>query len=98
MPKQNNAKSGRAWKLERAGVNKKGSARSKSNKFSATGDKSKKPAPGSRTRVWVGGCPRADGSKVEGYYRQIANPQSQEKNIGMQGNNSQSQGKTRAMR
>jgi hypothetical protein len=78
MPKQNNAKSGRAWKLERASVKKKGNARPKSNKFSPTGDKSKKPAPGSRGRAWVGGYTRADGSEVKGYYRQIPNSQSQQ--------------------
>ncbi|HXF38946.1 MAG TPA: hypothetical protein VN687_04475 [Blastocatellia bacterium] len=60
-------KSGRAWKLERASVNGKG-ARPRSNKYSVS-DADRKPAPGSRERIWVGGYTRADGSKVEGYYR-----------------------------
>ncbi len=73
MAKQNNNRpSGRAWKMERAAVNKKNQSRVKSNKFSSN-DKSKKPAPHSRQRTWVGGYTRADGTKVEGYYREIAN-------------------------
>jgi hypothetical protein len=63
--------SGRAWKLERAAVNKKERGRAKSNKYSKTGDTSKKPMAGTRSRVWVGGYTRADGTKVEGYYREI---------------------------
>jgi hypothetical protein len=35
------------------------------------GDADKKPAPGERKRVWVSGYTRADGKKVEGYYRDI---------------------------
>ena len=62
------ASKGRSWKLERASVNTRGKARPKSNKYSG-GDTSKKPAPGSRQQVWVGGYTRADGSKVSGYYR-----------------------------
>lgn len=60
-------KSGRAWKLERASVNGKGT-RSRSNKYSAS-DADRKPDPGSRERIWVGGYTRANGSQVEGYYR-----------------------------
>ena len=59
---------GRSWKLERASVTVPGKSRPRSNKYSG-GDSSKKPAPGSRERVWVGGYRRADGSKVSGYYR-----------------------------
>jgi hypothetical protein len=59
---------GRSWKLERASVSQPGKSRPRSNKYSG-GDKSKRPAPGSRERVWVGGYTRADGSKVAGYYR-----------------------------
>lgn len=74
MPQQkqnkNQSKGGRAWKMERASVNKQGASRPKSNKYS-TNDTSKKPAPGSRQRVWVGGYTRQDGSKVEGYFREI---------------------------
>ena len=61
---------GRAWKMERASVSVRGKERSKSNKFSA-GDKGKRPAAGSRSRVWVGGYKRADGTKIKGYYRSI---------------------------
>jgi len=60
-------KSGRAWKLERASVNGKGS-RPRSNKYSAS-DADRKPAPGSREKIWVGGYTRSDGSEVQGYYR-----------------------------
>ena len=62
------AKSGRAWKMERASVNVKGKSRPRSNKYSGS-DSAKKPAPYSRARVWVGGYTRADGVKVKGYYR-----------------------------
>jgi hypothetical protein len=63
---------GRSWKLERASVSVKGKARPKSNKYSKS-DTTKKPAPGSRDRVWVGGYTRADGSKVAGHYRSTGN-------------------------
>ena len=59
---------GRSWKLERASVTVAGKSRPRSNKYSG-GDSSKRPAPGSRSQVWVGGYTRADGSKVSGYYR-----------------------------
>lgn len=62
---------GRSWKLERASVSKQGKSRPRSNKYSAS-DRGKKPAPGERTRVWVGGYTRADGTEVKGYYRSIA--------------------------
>lgn len=81
MPKQANKNNGRAWKMERASVSKKNASRPKSNKFSRTGDSSKKPAPGSRTRTWVGGYTRADGSKVAGYFREIPNSNPQGKMI-----------------
>lgn len=58
--------------MERASVTVKGKSRPRSNKFSG-GDASKKPAPGERERCWVGGYRRADGSKVNGYYRAIGN-------------------------
>jgi hypothetical protein len=59
---------GRSWRLERAGVNRRGADRSRSNKFSKSDSK---PAPPARTRgrVWVGGYRKADGTKVAGYYR-----------------------------
>ena len=58
----------RSWKLERASVSVRGKSRPRTNKYSG-GDTSKRPAAGSRDRVWVGGYTRADGSKVSGYYR-----------------------------
>ena len=59
---------GRSWKGERASVTVKSKSRPRSNKYSKS-DGKKKPAAGSRDRVWVGGYRRADGSKVRGYYR-----------------------------
>jgi hypothetical protein len=67
MPKQQ----GRAWKMERASVHVAGKSRPRSNKYSAS-DQSKKPAPGERQRVWVGGYVRADGTRVNGHYRALA--------------------------
>jgi hypothetical protein len=61
-------KSGRTWKLERASVSTQGKSRPRSNKYSG-GDTGKKPGPGERDRVWVGGYTRKDGTKVAGYYR-----------------------------
>jgi hypothetical protein len=60
----------RSWKLERASVSLSGKSRPRSNKYSKS-DTTKKPAAGSRSRVWVGGYKRADGSKVAGYYRGV---------------------------
>lgn len=57
------------WKMERASVTVRGKERPRSNKYSKSSDQGKKPAPGSRDRVWVGGYTRADGTKVEGYFR-----------------------------
>ena len=62
------AAKGRAWKLERASVSQPGKSRPRSNKYSGS-DAKKAPAPGTRDRVWVGGYTKADGTKVEGYYR-----------------------------
>jgi len=64
MPKSTS----RSWKLERASVNSAARPRPRSNKY-AKSDTSKRPASGSRSRVWVGGYTRADGSRVHGYYR-----------------------------
>jgi hypothetical protein len=61
-------KSGRAWKMERASVDLRGKERPRSNKYSDS-DSGKRPAPGARERVWVGGYTKSDGTKVEGYYR-----------------------------
>ncbi len=65
-----NAK-GRAWKLERASVKVAGKAKPRSNKYSG-GDSGKRPAPGTREQVWVGGYTRADGTKIKGHYRATA--------------------------
>ena len=62
---------GRAWKMERASVKVPGKSRPRSNKYSG-GDSARKPAPGSRQQVWVGGYSRADGTKVQGHYRATA--------------------------
>lgn len=59
---------GRSWKNERASVNRKGSSKPRSNKYSSN-DSSRKPKPNTRSRVWVGGYTRADGTEVHGYYR-----------------------------
>jgi hypothetical protein len=56
----------RSWKGERASPTT--ANKSRSNKYSG-GDSHKRPAPGSRDRLWVGGYTRADGSKVKGHYR-----------------------------
>jgi hypothetical protein len=65
------AKNNNSWKMERASVKVPGKSRPRSNKYSG-GDPGKKPAPGSRSRVWVGGYTRADGTEVKGYYRATA--------------------------
>ena len=65
-----NAK-GRAWKQERASVKVAGKAKPRSNKYSG-GDSGKKPAPGTRDQIWVGGYTRTDGTKIKGHYRATA--------------------------
>jgi len=64
-------KKGRSWKLERASVHRRGADRPRSNKYSKS-DADRKPAPGERERVWIGGYTRANGTKVGGYYRATA--------------------------
>jgi hypothetical protein len=64
MPNSNS----RGWKMERASVTAKDRERPRSNKYSRS-DSKKRPASGSRERVWVGGYTRADGTRVNGYYR-----------------------------
>ena len=59
----------RSWKMERASVRRGGRARSSSNKYSSS-DTTRRPASGSRSRVWVGGYTRSDGTKVAGHYRE----------------------------
>lgn len=61
------ARGGRSsWKSERAGVNRRGASRSRTNKYSGGDSKSQ---AGDRSRIWVGGYKRSDGTRVEGYYR-----------------------------
>lgn len=64
------AKKGRSWKLTRATVHKKSASRPRSNKYSKS-DHDRRPAAGTRSRVWVGGYTRGDGTHVEGYYRAV---------------------------
>jgi hypothetical protein len=68
----NTRRSGRSkrgsWKMERASVNKRGAARPRSNKYSKS-DTTTRPEAGARSRIWVGGYKRSDGTRVEGYYR-----------------------------
>lgn len=66
MPKRS------SWKNERASVSRKGSNRSRSNKFSGS-DTTRRPPAGSRSRVWVAGYTRADGTEVAGHFRQLRN-------------------------
>lgn len=61
----------RSWKMERASVNRSGRSRADSNKYSR-GDESRRSRRGDRTRVWVGGYTRRDGTRVEGHYRNVA--------------------------
>lgn len=51
-------KKGAAWKQERT----------TGRKYSG-GDADKEPEAGERERFWVSGYTRADGKKVEGYYK-----------------------------
>jgi|GEM_PF-3103993 len=59
---------GRSWKLERASVHHKGMARAKSNKYTKN-DQDERPAPHTRSKIWVGAYTRRDGRHVEGHYR-----------------------------
>lgn len=57
--------SGRAWKNERASVNKKNNSRPKSNKYSASDSSKRKD---NAEQYWVAGYTRRDGTKVKGHY------------------------------
>ncbi|HEX5941382.1 MAG TPA: hypothetical protein VFY66_03845 [Anaerolineales bacterium] len=59
---------GRAWKNERASVNKKGKSRPKSNKYSKASDNGKRPKAGDSEQYWRAGYTRKDGTKVKGHY------------------------------
>lgn len=60
----------KTWKLERACVHRKGSAKPRSNKYSKS-DNDERPNAGSRSRVWVGGYTRSDGIAIKGHYRAV---------------------------
>lgn len=45
-------------------------AEAKSNKYSGSDSThDRRPAPHRRSRVWIGGYTRADGTRVKGHYR-----------------------------
>jgi hypothetical protein len=57
-----------SWKNERASVSRGNGQRPRSNKY-AKSDTTRRPAPGSRSKVWVAGYVRADGTAVAGHFR-----------------------------
>jgi hypothetical protein len=68
MAKSNKRPGGSAWKNERASVTAKNKSRPKSNKYSTTSDRSKRPSSGSSSQYWRAGYTRKDGTKVKGHY------------------------------
>lgn len=68
MANNSNHSSGRAWKNERASVNRKNKSRPRSNKYSRSSDSSKRPQAGSTARYWRAGYTRKDGTRVKGHY------------------------------
>jgi len=68
MPKNTKRSGGRAWKNERASVNSKNKSRPKSNKYSQTSERSKRPKAGTASQYWRAGYTRKDGTKVKGHY------------------------------
>lgn len=67
MAKNDNHPGGRAWKIERASVNRKNKSRPRSNKYSDS-DQSKRPESGTTDKYWRGGYTRKDGTRVKGHY------------------------------
>lgn len=65
---RNNSGRGGSWKKERASVNTKKSTKSRSNKYRAGSDGSKRPQRGAVSRFWRAGYTRKDGTKVKGHY------------------------------
>lgn len=59
-----------SWKLERASVSQRNRSRPRSNKYSHS-DTTETPAAGSRSKVWVGGYTRSDGTSVRGHFRML---------------------------
>lgn len=68
MAKNTKGSKGRAWKNERASVNKQNQSRPKSNKYSKSSDTSKRPKAGDSEQYWRAGYTRKDGTKVKGHY------------------------------
>jgi hypothetical protein len=59
--------------MERASVNRSGRSRADSNKYSRNDENRRgRPGRGERSRVWVGGYTRRDGTRVEGHYRNLS--------------------------
>jgi hypothetical protein len=65
MAKNSKGNSSRAWKNERASVNKKNKSGPRSNKYSSS-DKSKREE--NAEQYWRAGYTRKDGTKVKGHY------------------------------
>ena len=65
MAKNTKRSSGRAWKNERASVDKKNKSRPKSNKYSASDQSRRKE---NAEQYWRAGYTRADGTRVKGHY------------------------------
>ena len=65
MAKNSKSSNGRAWKNERASVNKQNKSRPKSNKYSGS-DQSKRED--NSEQYWRAGYTRKDGTKVKGHY------------------------------
>jgi hypothetical protein len=68
MAKNTKRSGGRAWKNERASVNKKNTSRPRSNKSRPKSDSSQRSESGSSQRYWRAGYTRKDGTKVKGHY------------------------------
>ena len=65
--KNNQSNKGRAWKNERASVNRSNASKPKSNKYRPASDRSdRKKTEGER--YWRAGYTRKDGTKVKGHY------------------------------
>jgi len=60
-----------SWKLERASLHRKGSSRPKSNKYSKN-DRDVRPPAYSRSKIWVGGHTRSDGTRIVGHFRVLS--------------------------
>ena len=72
MAQNKKNKSSGSWKKERASVNSKNSAGTKSNKYRPNADKSKRTETASSSKYWRAGYTRKDGTRVKGHY--VRNP------------------------